>query len=83
MSFISINVQFVIIATLAQRADRWLIGYPNTRVEVIEQSKHLARPFQSTIREHSEGVCHKQVGKDEFEIIYRGKNTSETRMPFS
>ena len=42
--------------------------------------KHLARPLQSTIREHSEGVCHKQVGKDEFEIIYRGKNTSEIRI---
>ena len=37
----------------------------------------LARPLQSTIREHSENNCNKQVDPEEFNIIYRGKNITE------
>ena len=39
----------------------------------------VAKPLQSTIRNHSEGICNKQVEAEEFSIIYKGKNLSEIR----
>ena len=41
--------------------------------------QNLARPLQSSIRNHSEDICNKQVSLEEFSIIYKGRNISEIR----
>ena len=43
-------------------------------------NQNLARPPQSTIRNHSEGLCNKQVEENEFSIIYKGKSITEIRI---
>ena len=40
----------------------------------------LARPLQSSIREHSEGICNKLVNTEEFKVKYKGRYTQEIRI---
>ena len=40
----------------------------------------LARPLQSSIREHSEGICKKQITTEEFKVKYKGQYTQEIRI---
>ena len=40
----------------------------------------LAKPLQSSIRHHSEGICDKQISFDEFKVIYKGRTTNEIRI---
>ena len=42
--------------------------------------QNLARPLQSTIREHSEGTCDKAISPDEFQVIFKGKSIQEIRI---
>ena len=40
----------------------------------------LARPTQSSVREHCENFCNKQVTQEEFSIVFKGSFLSEIRI---
>ena len=42
--------------------------------------KPLAQPLQSSIREHSENTCNKQVDIEEFSILFKGSYLNEIRI---
>ena len=40
----------------------------------------VARPLQSAVRDHCENLCSKMVSKEEFSVIYRGRNNIDIRI---